>query len=90
VILVDPIREYSRGPRGMRLWCHMATDDLLEAGMDELHELAGRIGLQPQWIHRNHRLPHYDLTPEARETALALGVQEVSTRELVVRCRKPR
>jgi len=35
-------------------------------------------------------LPHYDLTPEDRETALALGVQEVSTRELVVRCRKPR
>lgn len=90
MILVDPVKRYQKGPRGWRLWCHMATDDLSEMGLEELHELGARIGLRREWIHRRSNLPHYDLIPSTRQMALALGAVEVTTRELARRCRRSR
>jgi hypothetical protein len=88
VILIDPIRTYSSGPRGWTQWCHMASDDPTHTGLDELVLFARDLGLRPEWIHRRPGLPHFDLTPELRETALELGAVAVSSRELVRRCRK--
>lgn len=88
VILVDTVRTYSRGPRGWRDWCHMASDALTLAGHEELVRFAQSLGMRPEWIHRRPGLPHFDLTPELREAAIACGAVAVSSRELVRRCRR--
>lgn len=86
MILVDDIREYSTGPRGWRHWCHMASDDLSDRGIEELHRMAGRIGLRRAWFQDHPRHPHYDLPPDKRSLALAAGATPVSSREIVLRC----
>jgi alkanesulfonate monooxygenase SsuD/methylene tetrahydromethanopterin reductase-like flavin-dependent oxidoreductase (luciferase family) len=86
MILVDEIREYNRGPARNRLWCHMASDDLTDAGMEELHAMAQMLGLQRGWFQDHHNHPHYDLPPPVREAAIHLGAVPVTSRELVARC----
>lgn len=51
------------------LWCHLTTDGDLE----ELHVFAERMGIPRRAFHLQKSLPHYDLTPDMRERALALG-----------------
>lgn len=67
---------------GKGRWCHMATDGPLE----ELHELARRLGLKPEWFQDHKRCPHYDLTPAKRVTAVRLGACEATAVEVWKRC----
>jgi predicted kinase len=60
----------------------MATDGSFE----ELHEFAGRLGLRRAWFQRDH----YDLPPHRRAAAVAMGAEEVPTRELLRRMAGPR
>lgn len=69
-------------------WYHMASDDLADVGLGELHAMARRLGLRPQWLHHHPGLPHYDVPDEVKRQAIALGATEVSTRELVRRCKR--
>lgn len=63
--------------------CHMATDGDLE----ELHQFAERLGLRRSWLHNSSSAPHYDLTPNKRAQAVALGAVELaSSRELIEKC----
>lgn len=70
-------------------WYHMATDDLAEEGLEELHFMARRLGLRPQWLHHHPGLPHYDVPDDVKHEAIGLGAVEVTTRELVKRCKRP-
>jgi Protein of unknown function (DUF4031) len=79
MILVDSIRRYPSG-----YWCHMVTDSSLE----ELHAFASRLGLLRERFQEHARLPHYDLRPEMRERALALGAEAVGSKELFRRGRE--
>ena len=80
-ILVDPLRKWPSG-----VWCHMGTDDHTEAGLDELHAMAARIGLQRRWFQgRDPRHPHYDLRPSKRALAVTAGAVEVDAYEFVRR-----
>ena len=79
MILVDPIRRYPSG-----YWCHMVTDSSFE----ELHDFARRLGLRRERFQEHGRLPHYDLRPETRERALALGAEAVGSKELFRRGRE--
>ena len=79
VILVDSIRSYPSGR-----WCHMVTDSSLE----ELHDFARRLGLRRETFQEHGRLPHYDLRPETRERALAMGAEAVGSKELFRRGRE--
>src|SRR5215207_9709517 len=81
-ILVDELREYPGVELPFEVWCHMATDGAFE----ELHEFAGRLGLRRAWFQRDH----YDLPTHGRAAALALGAEEVSTPELLLRMSGPR
>lgn len=90
MILVDDIREYSTGPRGWRHWCHMASDDLSDEGLEELHALAEKIGLRRAWFQDHPRHPHYDLPPDKRSLAIAAGASPVTSREIVIRCSRVR
>jgi hypothetical protein len=58
--------------------CHMFADTI-----DELHVLAGRIGLRRAWFQEKPGFPHYDLTESKRRLAIAEGVREVGRREMV-------
>jgi hypothetical protein len=62
-----------------RLWCHLVSD----ASYEELHDLAGRLGIP----RRAFQGDHYDLPAELRERAVGLGAQPVSGRELITRLR---
>ena len=72
---VDPIREHPP-LNGWTLWCHMIADS-----EEELHAMAEAIGMRREW----HQSDHYDLRPEGRERALALGAREMPTREMARR-----
>ena len=62
--------------RGM-LKCHMLADTL-----DELHEMAQKIGMQKQWF-QPRSSPHYDINQQRRKLAIELGAIEINRRELV-------
>lgn len=76
-VMVDKLREYPDVNLPFKHWCHLAGD----AGFEELHAFAARLGIPP------HRFQgdHYDLPPHLRERAVALGAEEVGTRELTRR-----
>lgn len=75
--LVDPLRDYPHAPLRLTRWCHMVSDD----SFDELHEFADRLGIPRSRFQGDH----YDLPPWLRASAVALGAEEVSTRELLAR-----
>jgi len=81
-ILVDELREYPGVALPFSAWCHMSTDGSFE----ELHEFARQLGLRRAWFQRDH----YDLPAHGRAAAVALGAEQVATRELLLRMAGPR
>ena len=76
-VMVDELREYPDVDLPFTHWCHMAGD----AGFEELHAFAARLGIP----RRRFQGDHYDLPPHLRERAVARGAQEVPTKELTRR-----
>ncbi len=74
VYVDDPIWPF----RGM-VMCHMVADSL-----DELHEMAERIGMKREWFQDLPKAshPHYDLNEERRAHALELGAVYVPVKVL--------
>ena len=72
-LMIDPPAVPSRG----RMWSHLASD----TSFDELHVFARELGIPERGFDRDH----YDVPAEWYDTVVALGVEEVSSRELVVR-----
>jgi hypothetical protein len=62
MISVDAIAHYPMCQLPYKDWCHMATDSDLE----ELHQMAARLGLRRVWFQNTPTHPHYDLTPGKR------------------------
>lgn len=75
---VDPLARngWRLGPN-----CHLFTDGDLQ----ELHALAGRIGMKRAWFQPfpQHSVPHYDLTASRRAAAVKCGAVEVDRRRAV-------
>jgi hypothetical protein len=72
-LMIDPPAVPSRG----RLWSHLASDESFE----ELHAFARELGIPERGFDRDH----YDVPEEWYDQVLALGVQPVTSRELVRR-----
>lgn len=83
-VYVDPLMDW-----GWRLGvsCHMLPHDHTDLAVEELHQLAERIGLKRAWFQTNTKWLHYDLTASKRVLALRAGVVEVSTKEYIIRMR---
>jgi hypothetical protein len=60
--------------------CHLYGDT-----EQELHELAGRIGLKRNWFQVNPTMNHYDLTSGKRRLAVRAGAIEQTFEEAVVK-----
>lgn len=57
--------------------CHMYADTL-----EELHDMAMKIGMQLSWFQDRRHLPHYDLVPTKRIKAIKLGAKETDRQHL--------
>ena len=58
---------------------HMAADTL-----DELHEMAQKIGVAKKHFQNKEGKPHYDICKQNKLKALELGAIEVNDRELIL------
>lgn len=74
----------AKNPLNQMLMSHMLADT-----EDELHAMAGAIGLKREWF-QNHGTPHYDLCQSKRQLALAAGAVEIDRRQTVVIIRRLR
>ncbi len=75
----------AKNPYGRMLMCHMLADSL-----DELHEMADKIGIQRKWF-QNKNVPHYDICQSKKVLAIkhgALEIQQGKVLELVRKYRK--
>lgn len=58
--------------------CHMLADSL-----DELHTMAGRIGVARRHFQLDSSAPHYDICKSKRALAVKFGAVEIERRKLV-------
>jgi hypothetical protein len=63
---------------GRMVMCHMIADTV-----DELHEMAARIGIQRRWFQASADHPHYDISLGKKKLAIQFGAKEITARECV-------
>src|SRR5512146_456082 len=80
MIFVDQPK--TSGPTRVR-WCHMMTDS---EDLQELHDFAKRIKMQPDWFQDDDAHPHYDLSETFRRAAIKAGAVAVPDRVLIRLC----
>lgn len=66
-------------PYTRMIMCHMIADSL-----EELHEMADKIGMTREWFQGDH----YDISKTLRKKAVALGAREITTQQAsaMLRC----
>jgi hypothetical protein len=70
-------------PLGRMLMCHLVADTL-----EELHEMADKVGVARRHFQNGSSFPHYDICKAKREIAVSHGAKPVTRRELVVVMRR--
>lgn len=73
VFVDDPRIAYRR----MKM-CHMVADSL-----NELHNMARRIGVKRKWFQNKPGKPHYDICISKRKLAIDFGALPVDGREII-------
>lgn len=58
--------------------CHMYADTI-----EELHQMALKIGMKLEWFQADRRLPHYDLVASRRARAVKMGAIEHTRNQMV-------
>lgn len=84
MVYVDPLfyfpssnpQAYRVGERHGHMWSHLWADTA-----EELHKMAGLVGMQRSWFQDKPGFPHYDLVPPRRALAVKLGAREASLSE---------
>jgi hypothetical protein len=66
------------------IMCHMLADSL-----DELHEMADRIGVQRKWFQAKN-VPHYDICKSKRALAVKYGAVEIERGKVLELAKKYR
>ena len=86
-ILLDSFHNGARGP--WRYWHRRCGHLVSDTSLEELHRFAASLGLRREWFQLGS-IPHYDLTGEVYELAIARGAEMVTSRELVRRAIRTR
>ncbi|WP_375496630.1 DUF4031 domain-containing protein [uncultured Jatrophihabitans sp.] len=74
---VDTVRSYPNAGLRFTDYCHLLADT-----RDELHAMAGAVGM-PRWTFQDHPWRwHYDLPAHLRDSAVAHGAQVVTMHEV--------
>lgn len=60
--------------------CHMMADTL-----DELHEMADKIGVNRKWFQGKQPWLHYDICLSKKKLAIRYGAIEITAREMVLK-----
>jgi hypothetical protein len=55
---------------------------MLGTDLEELHEVARKIGLRRGWFQGDSTFAHYDLTRNKRTQAIALGAVQIEATEI--------
>jgi hypothetical protein len=63
--------------------CHMVADTI-----EELHEMADKIGVNRRWFQNCPTHPHYDVCMEKRKLAIQYGAIVVTNKQMVEVLRK--
>jgi hypothetical protein len=72
-----------QAPFGRMIMCHMIADTRAE-----LDAMADTIGVRRKWIqHAGTKHEHYDIARSKRALAVRAGAQEITWRDLALRCR---
>jgi len=72
-------------PYGRMIMCHMMADTV-----EELHQMADKIGIQRRWFQNKKDHPHYDISKTKKALAFQNGAVEVTPQELVKLMQKRR
>ena len=67
----------AKNPYGRMIMCHMLADSL-----EELHEMADRIGVQRKWF-QSKNVPHYDISKSKRALAVQFGALEIERGKVI-------
>ena len=70
---------------GMLIMSHMLADT-----DEELHAMAKAIGVKRVWFQAHASTPHYDVSQNKRNMAIALGARVIGRNELVALVRRKR
>jgi hypothetical protein len=68
---------------GRMIMCHMMADSL-----EELHDMAEKIGMKRKWFQNHPKYPHYDVSLTRRKLAIEYGAQEITSKDLVKMMRR--
>lgn len=67
------------------IMCHMIADTI-----DELHDMADKIGSKRSWFQKNASFPHYDIPLFRKKEALKHGAILLNRREMALKMREIR
>jgi len=70
-------------------WRHGKACHLIADSVDELKAFAVEIGMRVEWFQPGST-PHFDLTEQLRERAVACGAVELNRRQLIAKIRELR
>ncbi len=72
---------------GRMVMCHMIADTL-----DELHAMAGRIGMRREWFQSPPAasFPHYDVALGRRADAVRYGARSLDRHQMIAKIRELR
>jgi len=71
---------FNTAPYKSGAWKWTNASHLLADTVDELHEMADKIGLKRSWF-QSKSVPHYDLTVNMRRKAIKAGAKEIGFRQ---------
>lgn len=66
-------------PYGRMMMCHMVADSV-----EELHEMADKIGVNRKWFQSKSKYKHYDICKAKRALAVGFGAKEVTGKDIVL------
>ena len=75
----------AKNPYQRMKMCHMIADTV-----NELHIMAGLIGVKLKWFQKDASFPHYDICLSKRAQAVQYGAIQVDRRQLVEHMRRIR